>query len=511
MKSMFKLLGLLAVTLFAPAAAFAQSFDLVILNARVIDPATSLDEVRNIGISGDTIAAVTREPITGKQTINATGLIAAPGFIDLHAHGQDRYSEKVSILDGRTSQLDLEAGALPVSKYFESKKGVSLSNHGVSVSHAGARLLLLDGIDPQGHPMVTHALEKAGKTGNKWASQLMTDEQLAEVDKLVIRGLEEGGLGIGVIVGYYPDARSEGIARMAQLAKAHNSFLTTHPRYLSLTAPSGILGQQEFLALALSYGVPLLLHHVPTNALAGTPAMLDMIDEANRRGANILAEAFPYVKGSTYIATRILDPGWQQRTGMDYDDLAWVETGETLTKETFEKYRRTRPEGMFIMEHIKRKDMMTALRHPEVIIASDGMVLTDEKGRSLPFDAPFGVGRGHPRSAGTYGRYLRLAIDDGHLTMPQILAKTSYFPARFLEEFAPSMKQRGRLQKGMFADITVFDPKTVDGVADYKVGTNSLPSKGFPHVIVNGVPVVRDGTLVKDVFPGQPIRGRQPQ
>lgn len=484
-------------------------FDIVILNARVIDPETSLDEVRNIAISGDKIADVTRDPILGKRTIDAKGLIAAPGFIDLHAHGQDRYSEKISILDGRTSQLDLEAGALPVSTYYEVKKGTSLANYGVSVSHAGARLLLMDKVDPQGHPMVTHALEKAASTGNQWASKLATTEQLDEIDKLVKQGLMEGGLGIGVIVGYYPDASSEGIARMAKLAKDQNSFLTVHPRYLSLTAPSGVLGQQEFIALALTYDIPLLMHHVPTNALENTRAVLRMIDLANLDGANILAEAFPYVKGSTFIGTRILDPGWQARTGMNYDDLTWVETGERLTKETFEKYRSERPDGMYIMEHIKQRDMLAAILHPKVSIGSDGMLYTDKNGKTLPFDAPFGAGQGHPRGAGTFARYLRLAIDYDVLTMPQIIAKTSYLQAVFLQEFAPSMKMRGRLQQGMFADITIFDPKKVEGVADYKAGTNSLPSKGFVHVIVNGVPVVRDGALVKDVLPGQAIRGPQ--
>lgn len=506
MKSTELLLLVLGFVLSGSSNGLAEQYDLVILNARVIDPESSLDAVRNIGVRGDKVVAVTSDVIAGKEAIDANGLIAAPGFIDIHAHGQDPYSEKISIMDGRTSQLDLEAGALPVSAFFKSKKGVSLSNYGVSVSHAGARLLLLDGIDPQGHPLVTHALEKAGRTGNQWAAQRLTDQQLEKLEELISGGLKDGGLGIGIMVGYYPDASSSELVRLAMLAQKHDSFVTTHPRYLSLTAPSGVLGQQELISLALTYKIPLILHHVPTNALEDTPLVLRMIDEANRGGAKILGEAFPFVKGSSYIATRILDPGWQQRTNMDYSDLTWAETGETLTKETFDQYRRTRPEGMFIMEHIKRKDMLAAILHPEVIIASDGMVLTDAKGRSLPFDAPFGAGQGHPRSAGTFGRYLRLAIDADTLTMPQIIAKTSLIQANFLQEFAPSVNMRGRLQEGMFADITIFNPNTVDGVADYQVGSNSMPSKGIPHVIVNGVSVVRNNTLVKDVYPGQPIR-----
>ena len=110
------------------------------------------------------------------------------------------------------------------------------------------------------------------------------------------------------------------------------------------------------------------------------------------------------------------------------------------------------------------------------------------------------------RSAGTFGAYLRIAIDDGSLTMPQIIAKTAYLQVKFLERFVPSMARRGRLQAGAFADITIFDPDNVKGMAGYDVGTNSLASEGFVHVIVNGRPVIKDSALVPDVHPGQEIR-----
>ena len=234
-----------------------------------------------------------------------------------------------------------------------------------------------------------------------------------------------------------------------------------------------------------------------------------MIDAANASGAKILGEAFPYVKGSTFMGTEILSPGWQERTGMDYGDLIWVETGETLTEETFNKYRAERQDGFFLMEHIKQTDMLAAVLHPEIIIASDGMPLVDADGNNLPFDAPFGAGLGHPRSAGTFGTYLRIAIDDGSLSIPQIIAKTAYLQAKFLEPFVPSMARRGRLQAGALADITLFDPQTVNGIAGYEVGTNSLASQGFAHVIVNGQPVIRDGGLMEGIHPGEAIRGEQ--
>lgn len=500
---------LFGLLVFGPAmAADCSEYDIVINGARVIDPETGLDSVSNIAITGNLIAKITPDDLVGKHEIDASGLIAAPGFIDLHVHGQDPYSEKLGVLDGRTSQLDLEAGAIPVSAYYEYKAGKSISNYGASVGHAFARTLVLDGVASHGIGLLNHTLEKTGATGNQWASTVATEAQLNQIDELVVQGIEEGGLGIGLMVGYYPGARSDGLSRIAKIAKQHKSFLTTHSRFLSLTQPSGMLGIQEMISLATSYGVPLLVHHVPTNALTNTKAVLDMIDSANDNGAHIVGEMFPYDRGSTYIATEILDEGWQQRTDMDYSDLTWVETGETLTEETFKKYRKERPEGYFIMKHIKEKDMLIALAHPDIIIGSDGMVFVDDKGQLLPEDAPIGAGNGHPRSAGTHGTYLRLAIDSGTLSLPQILAKTSYLPSRLLENFAPSMKNRGRLQVGKFADITLFDPNTVNGVAGYARGTNSLPSVGFAYVLVNGKIVVDKGSVVDGIFPGEPIRGR---
>jgi hypothetical protein len=294
----------------------------------------------------------------------------------------------------------LEAGALPVAKFYEYKKGRGVSNYGVSVGHAFARTLVLDGVDSEGIGLLNHSLEKTGATGNKWAATQATDEQLDEIDELVIQGINEGGIGIGIMVGYYKNARSDGIIRMAKIASEHNSFLTTHSRFLSLTQPSGVLGIQEMISLSTSYNVPLLVHHVPTNALTSTEAVIEMIDTANKNGAKIIGEMFPYDKGSTFIATEILSEGWQERTGMDYSDLIWAETGETLTEETFNKYRKERPDGYFIMDHIQVNDMILALVHPNIIIGSDGMVFTDESGDLLNESAEFGLGRGHPRGAG---------------------------------------------------------------------------------------------------------------
>lgn len=135
---------LFGLLVFGPAMATNSSeYDIVINGARVIDPETGMDSVSNIAINGNIIAKIAADELIGKLEIDASGLVAAPGFIDLHVHGQDPYSEKIGVLDGRTSQLDLEAGAIPVSAYYEYKAGKSLTNYGASVGHAFARTLVL--------------------------------------------------------------------------------------------------------------------------------------------------------------------------------------------------------------------------------------------------------------------------------------------------------------------------------------------------------------------------------
>ncbi|MEK7794222.1 MAG: amidohydrolase family protein, partial [Candidatus Hydrogenedentota bacterium] len=106
-------------------AAFAQDYDLVIRGGRVIDPETSLDARRNVGIRGKTIAAVTGDAISGRETIDATGLVVAPGFIDLHAHGQNAESRLLQAADGVTTALELEIGVYPVKPWYESQAGPS--------------------------------------------------------------------------------------------------------------------------------------------------------------------------------------------------------------------------------------------------------------------------------------------------------------------------------------------------------------------------------------------------
>ena len=125
---------LLCLTLLAPQLARSQSYDLVIQGGRVLDPETGLDAIRNVGISEKKIKRISAENLEGKRVVSARGLIVAPGFIDLHQHGQDLESQRVKALDGVTTALEMEIGKPDVAAFLQSKQGRSLINYGTAAS-----------------------------------------------------------------------------------------------------------------------------------------------------------------------------------------------------------------------------------------------------------------------------------------------------------------------------------------------------------------------------------------
>jgi dihydroorotase len=216
---------------------------------------------------------------------------------------------------------------------------------------------------------------------------------------------------------------------------------------------------------------------------------LAVIDSAKARGQNLTTEVYPYTAASTLIESALFNPGWQRNLRIDYGDVAWAATGERLTKESFDRYRKEG--GWVIIYMMKDENIARAVAHPGVMIASDGV--------------PFVNGTGHPRGAGTFARVLGHYVRERKLlSLMDALGKMTILPARRLEDYLPEMKNKGRIGVGADADLTVFDPATVIDRATFPQPTQ--PSAGIPHVIVNGTFVVRDGELVKGALPGRPVR-----
>ena len=136
-------LAVLAVAIATPA--MAADYDVVINNGRVMDPETNFDGVRNVGIKDGKIVAITKDAIKGKETIDAEGHVVAPGFIDSHQHATDPFSRKVNLRDGLTTQMDFEAGAGDIAKWYAEAEGKTQANYGMVVLALLGRGLVLDG------------------------------------------------------------------------------------------------------------------------------------------------------------------------------------------------------------------------------------------------------------------------------------------------------------------------------------------------------------------------------
>ena len=329
-------------------------------------------------------------------------------------------------------------------------------------------------------PSLTAERDAADKT---YYSEL-PPERFPAMLELLDQGLEEGALGIGLAVQYYPGASRREIVEVFRFAGEKRATIHTHVRSMTIEA------MQEVLANAVATGAPLHIVHVNSMALGEIDTVLDLIGGARRLGLDVTTEAYPYTAGSTSLHSSIFDEGWQDRLGIDYGDLQWEATGERLTRETFERYRRER--GTVILHFMKEEWIETALGNDWVIVASDGM----------PY-AP----KAHPRTAGTYSRVLgRYVRERGTLDLMTALLKMTLLPADRVASMSEQMRRKGRIQVGADADIVVFDPDTVIDTATFEGGLSF--SEGIVHTMVNGVFVVRDGETVEGVAPGRAIVGR---
>ncbi|MXX78283.1 MAG: amidohydrolase family protein [Gemmatimonadales bacterium] len=453
------------------SGAAAQSYDLVLAGGRVMDPESGLDAVRHVGIRGGTIAAISESPLDGETVVDVSGLVVAPGFIDLHAHGQDLFSSQLQAQDGVTTALELEGGTGDVEEWYASREGQAAIHYGATASHGAARRLALG--------------------GQRQAVRLAADlEQVAVMERRLRDELGRGALGLGFGIQYTPGARREEIHRLFQLAAEEGVTSFVHVRYAGLVEPgSSIEAVHEMIANAASTGGGVHIVHIGSSGLGQVPTLLTMIEGAQASGLDVTTEVYPYTAASTDIRAAIFDPGWRERLGGDFSDIEWDATGERLTEETFNERREA---GGRIIAHIIPQEMFElALAHPLVMVASDGV--------------PFVNGQGHPRGAGTFARVLgRYVREEGLLTLMDALRKMTLMPARRLDGYVPQMANKGRIRVGADADITVFDPATVIDNATFQSPTQ--PSSGIEHVVVAGTFVVRAAALIETAFPGQAIR-----
>ncbi|MDA0204134.1 MAG: amidohydrolase family protein [Acidobacteria bacterium] len=469
MRSIYSLLAL-AVFLFGCAE--PPTYDVVLTGGRVIDPASGLDAVRNVGIQGRTITAVSEDELRGVAQFDVSGLVVAPGFIDLHRHGDSPANYRAQIYDGVTSSLELEIGVVDVAAWYGERDGVTPVNFGAAASHPYSRDVVMFG-------------RSTGLAANETSDKPASPEQIAATVERIETGLEEGAVGVGFGIVYTPGINAEELqAAFGAAARAGA------PAYVHIRAdPGDFSNLDEVFAAAEATGASLHIVHV--NSSGGDRALqyLERIQAARDRGLDVTTECYPYNRGSTAIDSHQYDD-WESYSDEKFAAFTWVDTGESLNRESFAKYRALG--GTIISPATYSLETVKALvAHPMTIIASDGMWLTN--------------GRAHPRTFGTYARVLGHYVrEEQALTLNEALTKMTIQPARRLEHRAPMMARKGRLEVGADADIVVFDPATVIDVATFE--DPARYSTGFRHVFVNGVPTLQDGAFVEAAAGGIGIK-----
>lgn len=451
----------------------APVYDLVVANGRVMDPESRLDAVRHVGIRGGRIEAVSDTPLQGTRVIDAANHVVAPGFIDLHEHGQQTEAYAMMVRDGVTSAFELEVGTGDVGAWYAARAAGQIVNHGVAVGHIPARMKVLG--DP------SKGLLPAGIGGSGTANE----QQMAEMEAILREGLAQGAVAVGFGSAYTPGALISEIERMFRVAAAGGASAHIHMR-------GGIDGLKETIAAAEAAGAALHIVHVNSSAGDNIDAFLTMIGAARDAGQDVTTEAYPYGAGMTEIQTALYDD-WESWPDDRFARNQLVSTGERLTRATFGK---ARAEGGTVITHGRSEEQTrVAVISPLTMIASDGFIEN---------------GRGHPRTSGTFakvlGRYVR---EERVMGLMDALQQMTLDPARRLERRTPAMADKGRIRVGADADLTIFDPATVIDRATYEDAT--IPSTGIPFVVVGGQVVV-DGGAITTVRPGRGIRApRAPQ
>jgi len=491
----------------------AKDYDLVILNGRVIDPETMLDAVANVGIKDGKIAVITTKPISGRETIDATDHVVAPGFVDTHSHNVvTPFGQRLHLRDGVTTPLELELGVLPVEKWYASMEGKSQTNYGATASVQGAREMVLNPKYKTIDGATVNDLELGKETSfdMAWSTQVATDDQVEQILALLEEGLKQGALGIGYTPGYMvTGVRSEEGVGAQKLAGQYGRFVAMHGRFSGQQPPNdGLLGTLQQLGAAAAYGGGLIIQHMTAQTLNETRAAQALIDEAARRGIPVIAEIYGYTYGATMVAADYLQPdNYQKNMGHTYSDIVQISNMQPLTKETYEQLVKTAPVSSVTFQNANKDDLFWALAHPTSFIASDAFPYSMKSDGSLAqdWDTPWDAVNGHPRGSGTSARILRLVREENLMPLMLAISKMSYMPAKFLQENGVlQMAHKGRVQVGVDADITIFDPATVKDNSTPQAG--GLPSTGIPYVVVNGTIVVKDSKVLKGVYPGKPIR-----
>ena len=429
-----------------------QIFDLAIVGGRLIDPASGFDHVATIGVSGSTVAAIVAgpdaAPLHAFETIDATGLVVSPGFIDILSYSPNGYGEWFKLADGVTSNLGMH--------------GINGRADGWFAAHPdGSSPIHFGGAYDNAFVRQTYGLEPydtaAAGTANAILEEARTD-------------LRNGFVGLHMEPEYTPGTAAADLLAHAVLAAELKVPLCVHARYSDNVAPgTNLQAIGELVRAARETGAHVHVEHI--NSTGGTGVMaeaLGRISDALDEGLSMTACVYPYEFWATYLKSARYE-NWQEKYGISYGDLQVAGTSERLTAQTFDAaYESNSLTAAFAMSP---SDVELPMQADFVMIGSDAILERSHNN--------------HPRSTGCFSRVLgRYVRERGVIDLPTALSKMTIQPARLLERRCPDLRRKGRLGIGADADITVFDPAAV--IDRSTIENPAQESAGIRWVVVEG-------------------------
>lgn len=436
----------------------------LIFGGRVVDPANRVDGKLNLLMENGKIIWVGGEMPEADMRIDATGKIVAPGFIDIHMH-EDPVDK-----DGKIAPCIFETML---------RMGVTTvvgGNCGINYHDPVDYLRIVDRDGSPVHVAMFAGHEyfrKAAGAADIYASA--TEEQKQKMEAGICRALDGGCVGVSFGLRYVPGANQDEFYRAAACCQQSKKIIASHVR----DDAAGIFGAiDEFVQAGAAYNLPVQISHIGSMGGFGQmEQVLQQVDGYRMRGLDVAMDCYPYFAFSTKIGTPTYDDGWLERYQCDYDVLEFCEgkyKGQRATAETFAEMRRDYPECITVCYVMKKEDVRLAFRHPRVMLASDGLL---------------SKGQGHPRAAGTFPRFIADFVRTGTLDLYSAVEKMTSLPAERL-----GLRQKGRLNVGADADITIFDENRIRDKATFAQPT--LAPEGIDYVILGGEIAAKDCQII---------------
>ena len=516
--------ALLTVAVFVcTSQLFAQErrVDLVIRGGTVVDGTGAPARRADVGISADRIVFVglaDASHIVGRRTVDATGLIVAPGFIDPHSHTLDDLSSRA-----RRSN---------VGYLMQGVTTVVTNNDGGGTIEIGQRLhaWAMDSIGTNAALYVPQGAVRGAVLGMSDATP--TPAQLDSMRAIVARGMREGAIGMSTGLYYAPGsyAPTEEVIELAKVAARYNGIYDSHMRDEGSYTPTGVVGSvQETIRIAREAHLPVHISHIKalgTDVWGQSDSIVAIIKAARAEGLDVTADQYPYLASGTSVGASLL-PRWAEVGGRDA--LRARVTSATIRPRLVSEMvrnlvRRGGASSLLISATRdtsilgRTLEQVAGARHEapiqaalQIILAGDASVASFNMKESdletfmvQPFVMTGSDGSsGHPRKFGTFSRKLReFVYGKPLLSLPQAVRSSSGLTAETLR-----IADRGVLAEGKFADVIVFDSATVRDRATYQQPT--LLATGMRYVLVNGVVAVSEGTYT-GALAGRPLRRREP-